>query len=64
MGAGAFFASSIHSIVLPDGHHGSHLRFFGSSGLSTGVFFAVSCGRDCWGCLTLFLLIVVCGLLL
>ena len=63
----AFFASSIHSTILFDGHHGNRLRLFVSSGSSTGVVFAVSCGKFCvWlfdaggsvGC------VVVCGLFL
>ena len=55
----AFFASFIHSTILPDGHHGNRLRFFGSSVLSTGVVFTVSCGKVCSGCSTLVVLLVV-----
>ncbi len=60
----AFFASSIHSTVFPDGHNGNRLRRFGSGGLFADVVFAVSCGRVCCGCSTLVLSVVVCGLLL
>ena len=46
---------SIQLTILPDGHHGSRLRFFGPGGLS-----AVSCGRVCCGWSTLVLLVLLC----
>ena len=60
----AFFAFSIHSTVFLDRHHGGCFHFFGLSSFSTCVVLALSCGRVCWGCLTLILLVAVCGLLL